>query len=232
MTGKKQGLFVTGTDTDVGKTYVSRYLADAFSRFTRVTYFKPVQTGCAPDEEGRLVAPDFEYVMKGKAVQTSSYEDHVPYRFEPACSPHLAANMAGTHISIDFVLDRLESVKRGQDLVLVEGAGGVLAPLDETTLMLDLMKAVNFPVVLVTAPKLGTLNHTFLSLDVLKNAGITVAVVAFNNASGLEEDYIYRDNLKMIRKRTGPIPILEIKHGASPDPKTEEIFHDIARKHF
>lgn len=229
---KKCGFFITGTDTDIGKTYVSRYLADAFSNYITVTYFKPVQTGCASDREGGLTAPDFDYVMRGKAIQTSSYENHVPYRFKSACSPHLAASSEGTNISIEFILRCLESVTRERTLVLVEGAGGLFVPLDESKFMLDLMKTLNYPVILVTPPRLGTLNHTFLSLSVLKNAHIPLAGVIFNNPTDMAEDYIYTDNLKTIRKYVDPVSFLEVKYSTPPDLTTEEFCHEIAREHF
>ena len=91
MSTRPLGLFVTGTDTDIGKTYVSRLLADTLAESMTVTYMKPIQTGCEGD---KLSSPDFDFVMAGKAKPVVGFDIHVPYRFAPACSPHLAADLA------------------------------------------------------------------------------------------------------------------------------------------
>lgn len=100
MLSNKKGFFITGTDIDIGKTYISKLLADTLATKSPVTYMKPIQTGCEEDENHIFRAPDFEFVMSGKANLTGTYEQHVPYRFEPTCSPHLAAELASVTISI------------------------------------------------------------------------------------------------------------------------------------
>ncbi|MDO5576329.1 MAG: dethiobiotin synthase [Fibrobacter sp.] len=211
----KKGFFITGTDTDIGKTYISKLLADTLAEKSTVTYMKPVQTGCAKDENGILRAPDFEFVMSGKSTQTSSYENHVPYRFEPACSPHLAAELSSVTISTDHICSCLTKISSDNTLTVVEGAGGAWVPLNENETMMDLMQKVGFPVILVTAPKLGTLNHTFLSLNTLKEKGIKVAGVVMNNCGNVPNDFIYDDNKKMICKFIEPLPFLEVRYGAT-----------------
>jgi dethiobiotin synthase len=209
---KIKGFFITGTDTDIGKTYISRKLADSFSTYQKVTYMKPVQTGCFADENGLLIAPDFQYVMGGKAIMSGTLDQHVPYRFEPACSPHLAAKMAKQSISLDHIKDCLLQISRENILAVVEGAGGVLAPVSETTFNIDLILHLQLPVILVTSTHLGTLNHTFLSLKELGRAGAKLAGIVVNNCRNAPKDFIYYENLRMIQEHTRPVPFLEVEH--------------------
>lgn len=209
---KKRGFFITGTDTDIGKTYISRKLADSFSLNQKVTYMKPVQTGCFADENGSLVAPDFQYVLEGKAIMTGTLEQHIPYRFEPACSPHLAAKLKKQSISMSHIKNCLVQISKENTLVIVEGAGGVLAPISETAFNIDLILHLQLPVILVTSTHLGTLNHTLLSLKELRRAGATLAGIVLNNCRNVPKDFIYYENICMIQEHTRPVPFLEVEH--------------------
>ena len=209
---RKKGFFITGTDTDIGKTYISRVLADTLATKDSVTYMKPVQTGCTRNNQGNLSAPDFEYVMSGKTMQTGTYDQHVPYRFEPACSPHLAAQLASVTISIEHISECFRKISHHNTITIVEGAGGVLVPLNERDNMADLMLHLGLPVILVTAPKLGTLNHTLLSLNALEEKGIKTAGVVMNNCGNEPIDFIYHDNIKTIRDFIRPLPFLEVQY--------------------
>ena len=220
-----RGFFVTGTDTDIGKTYVARLLADCFSTTGKTTYMKPVQTGCTREPTGELRAPDFDYVMCGTSRMNGTYEQHVPYRFEPACSPHLAASIAGEPIDLDIIKSCYTAVSGGMATVIVEGAGGILAPLSETRYLLDLIIYMHLPVLLVTTPRLGTLNHTFLTLRTLQESGTTLAGIVFNNCTNESLSYIYHENHRMIRSRAPAVPFLEVPF-AAPDHHTVKEFCD------
>ncbi|MFW5775000.1 MAG: dethiobiotin synthase [Chitinivibrionales bacterium] len=225
-----KGFFVTGTDTDIGKTYVCRQLADAFAQFLPVTYAKPIQTGCEKAGDGALRSPDFDYVMAGEARMTASYDEHVPYRFEPACSPHLAAQIADEQIQIPLIAQSMEIVSRGVDCTIVEGAGGILVPLNQNQYMLDLMNVIKLPVILVTSPRLGTLNHTFLSYQSLRRNQITVAAVVFNEPVAAEHDFIFEDNRVTIERTIAPTPLFSIAYGDCFSPKLVEFCHDLAQR--
>jgi len=227
---KHHGLFITGTDTDIGKTHVSRILADTLSLTHKTTYMKAVQTGCTRHESGVLRAPDYYKVMAGSARVNGSYEQHVPYRYEPACSPHLAATLAGDTISFSHIRECCFSIGTGMDITIVEGAGGVLAPLSETTYMIDLMVHLSFPVILVTAARLGTLNHTFLSLRVLHDSGVKVAGVVFNNCRKTIDRTIFDDNRRMIHSHVHPIPFLELPYNEIDAAATKD-FCDAISQH-
>jgi dethiobiotin synthetase len=151
--------FVTGTDTGIGKTVASGLLCAALDAI----YWKPIQTG---SREGT----DRETVMQLAGLPR---ERTIPetYCFAPPVSPHLAARRAGARIELKRI--KLPSLLRGENLI-VEGAGGVLVPINDSELMTHVMKRLKLPVLLVARSSLGTINHTTLSLAALRAAGIEV----------------------------------------------------------
>jgi dethiobiotin synthase len=224
-------LFITGTDTGIGKTHVSRILAGCSASRRRTVYMKPVQTGCTREPGGTLKAPDFDAVMaEGNAVMNGTYEQHVPYRFEPACSPHLAASLAGQAISLDHIRECYLSVSNNMDLAIVEGAGGILSPLGETTFIIDLIVYLKLPAIVVTSPRLGTLNHTFLTLRVLHESGVRVAGIVFNYSYKESSSYIHCENRRMIEAHTHPIPFLELPFGTYNRQAAKEFYDAIVKQ--
>jgi|WetSurMetagenome_2_1015567.scaffolds.fasta_scaffold00027_19 dethiobiotin synthase len=207
------GFFVTGTGTDVGKTFVSRLLIEGFSRFKPVSYMKPVQTGCGRSKDGTLRAPDFEYLRRSGPLIVGDVELHVPYRFVPACSPHLAAKLAHEKISIPGIARCLDGIRRLPGMrdgcVVVEGAGGIMVPLGPSVSTVHLMKRLALPVVLVTVPDLGTLNHTFLTLCAIEAAGLNLAGLVVNNRFNSPRDFIYKDNVNVLRGCVRDMPVFE-----------------------
>ncbi|HCJ11818.1 MAG: dethiobiotin synthase [Verrucomicrobia bacterium GWF2_51_19] len=145
--------FVTGTDTNIGKTLVSSWLCF----HTRYDYFKPIQTGSS---EGT----DRETVSRLTGVQTFPEA----YCYKTPVSPHLAAELEGDTIVLESII--LPNAKN----LIVEGAGGVLTPLNSNALMVDLMRQFNLPTLLVASTRLGTINHTLLSLEALQSRHIRV----------------------------------------------------------
>lgn len=165
-------IFVTGTDTDVGKTVVSAILVAGL----QAVYWKPVQSGFT-DSAADTENTDSKWI---RSILKLSEERICKERFalsEPL-SPHAAAKIDGVKIDLkDFELP----VTGGRPLI-VEGAGGVLVPLNDQHLMLDLMEKFSLPVVVVARSGLGTINHTLLTLRVLKERGLTVLGVVMNGA--------------------------------------------------
>lgn len=166
-----QQYFVTGTDTGVGKTVLSALLCAALD----ASYWKPIQTGTEVDSDSRTV----------EVLAAIARERFLPevYQFAPALSPHLAARQAGLridlaklHLPADF----------GNAPVIVEGAGGVLVPVNDTELMVDVIRKLALPVLLAARSSLGTINHTLLSLAALRGAGADVAGVVMIGAPNSE----------------------------------------------
>jgi dethiobiotin synthetase len=151
--------FITGTDTGVGKTVASALLCAALD----AVYWKPIQTGTREGTDTAAV------IRMAELTRTRTIPEG--YRFAPPVSPHLAANRAGVRIQLGRIsLPRLEK----RENLIVEGAGGVLVPINGKELMLDLMKHLGLPILLVSRTSLGTINHTLLSLAALRLARLDV----------------------------------------------------------
>lgn len=224
------GLFITGTDTDVGKTALSALLlAELRRRNINAAPMKPAQTGCMqkvggvrPEAGGTplkpqasslkstpLSVPDLDYslAMAAMSVSEEDYANMSPYRFEPACSPHLAAEMAGTEIDISEIVIAARSLASDYEFILAEGAGGAVVPLNRRETMLDLMQALRLPVLIAARPGLGTINHTLLTLRTLRADGLEIAGVVFVASTPDQPGFIEEDNLTTI-EQFGKVPIL------------------------
>jgi len=162
-----RGLFVTGTDTGVGKTVVSAALLLRYRSRFALRYWKPIQTGIEQDDDTadvrRLATCEPDEVR----------EDGVRLRLP--VSPHLAARLADVRIDLDAI--GILGPPRVSARWVVEGAGGVLVPINEAALMIDLMTRLALPVVVVARSTLGTINHTLLTLEALRSRGLRVAGV-------------------------------------------------------
>ena len=167
MTGG--GVFITGTDTGVGKTVATAAIGWTLAASgRRVGVLKPVQTGVGPGQPG-----DAEFVL---AALGSDQPPGLacPYCFQAPAAPLVAAGSEHASIDVGVIRDRFERLQQPFDVVLVEGAGGLLVPLAEGYSMADLARAVDLPLVVVARPGLGTLNHTLLTLEAAAARGLEV----------------------------------------------------------
>ena len=225
------GLFITGTDTDIGKTALSALLlAELRRRGTNAAPMKPAQTGCkeegfrpkasgfgadspppSPESkaQGLFSVPDLDYSlsMAGMEVDAETYKNMAPYTFEPACSPHLAAEMAGTEIDISEIVIAARTLAKQYDFIIAEGAGGIMVPLNQRETMLDLMQALKLPIVVAARPGLGTINHTLLSIRALRSDGLDIAGIVFVASTPGDPGLIEEDNLATI-EHFGKVPVL------------------------
>ena len=163
-----RGLFVTGTDTGVGKTVVSAALMHRYRVETRLRYWKPIQTGIEQDDDTSDVARLGG--CSGDELFTSGI------RLRRPVSPHLAALLSGTTIGIRALVESIER-EREDCAWIVEGAGGVLVPINDTEMMADLMVGLELPAIVVARTTLGTINHTLLTLELLRRRGLQIAGV-------------------------------------------------------
>ena len=171
-----RGLFVTGTDTGVGKSIVAAALCAAIAaRGERVAAFKPVLTGL--DEPPQAPWPHDHELLASGANAGQAPDDVAPYRFGPAVSPHLAAELAGAVIERVALLEAARAAATTADALVCEGVGGFLVPLSPDYLMRDLAGDLGLPVVVVARPGLGTINHTLLTVEAVRAAGLRVAGV-------------------------------------------------------
>ncbi|MEI6217385.1 MAG: dethiobiotin synthase, partial [bacterium] len=193
-----RAVFIAGTDTDIGKTVVTAAILSILrAQGVDAVPMKPVQTGCLT-RKGITIAPDLECCLSAAGLNPDidELEQMAPYRFRPACSPHLAARLANCSISPDTILKRFSALQAKHDVVVIEGAGGILVPIGSRRTMLDIIRQLGAPVILVAKPGLGTINHSLLSLMALRNAGVRVIGVVFNNATSARAGLIEKDNLR------------------------------------
>lgn len=187
---------------------------------------KPVQTGCELDADGELGCPDLDRVLflAGLDVSPGHKALMSPFRYRDACSPHLAAKRENRPLRVDHIVRAYAKLASGHDAVIVEGAGGLLVPLNDRETMRDLATALGLEVVVASRPGLGTLNHTLLTVESLRAAGLTVCAVVVVQSTPERLGFIEHDNMETLASRCGvqvlgPLPFIPDIHdpGFTPD---------------
>ena len=200
MTIADRGIFVTGTDTGVGKSIVAASIcATLASRGERVAAFKPAVSGL--DESSDLWLPDHE-LLAAAASAGQSADEVAPYRFGAAVSPHLAAEMEGTEVEPDRLRSSAEAAAGRGDVLVVEGVGGLLVPLSPDYLVRDFAVDVGLPVLIAASPGLGTINHTLLSIEAVLAAGLSPAGVVITPWP-TEPTELERSNRRTVARLSG-----------------------------
>lgn len=172
MSGR--GLFICGTDTGVGKTYISTWLIRTLrDAGMRVAGMKPVASG-ARIVNGELINDDALQLQQAANVQCT-YATVNPYCFAPAIAPHLAAQETGTEIDIDFIEQNYRKLSAQADVVIVEGVGGWSVPINDTQTMADVVSVLQLPVIMVVGMRLGCLNHALLTAQAIAQSGNRLA---------------------------------------------------------
>lgn len=198
------GLFVTGTDTEVGKSVITGYLT-AYLRETgrSVVTQKWVQTGC---DEGAMDLA-VHAALGGEKPEELDNSARCPYRFGFPASPHLAAALEGGAVDPDRIRSAYRQLEVGYDVVLVEGVGGLAVPLTEDLLLADLVAELGLPALVVVANRLGCINHSLLTVEALRSRDIPVVGLVFNRLSREGEPEILRDNPRII-SAVSDVPVL------------------------
>jgi dethiobiotin synthetase len=170
-------IFITGTGTGVGKTTIAQAIIFALrARGIKVGVFKPVETGCLK-VSGRPFPKDADLLLKASQAKFS-LEEVCPYRFlDPLCPAEAASK---GEISLDLIMEQFQKIRRENEIVIVEGAGGLLVPLTDQLFILDLIRLMNLPILLVSEDVLGTINHTLLSIWVARAQGLKIKGVILN----------------------------------------------------
>ena len=193
--------FITGTDTGVGKSVITgllaRYLLDQGN--TVITQ-KWIETGA---EDG---FSDIDTHLKFMGMDKSQIKDILdlvlPYSFKLACSPHLAAETEDVVIDKERIKKAFKSLLDKFDFVIVEGSGGVLVPINRNNLVIDILKELSIPVIIVAANKLGAINHTLLTIEALQSRRIKIEGVIFNDQPDYNNKQVCDDNLRIIKELT------------------------------
>lgn len=192
------GVFVTGTDTGVGKSVLAAAICAALvRRGERVAAFKPAVTGT--DDPAGDWPPDHELL----AAQTGQHPNEVtPRTFGPAVSPHLAAELAGEPLEPAALAQAARAAAAGADVLVCEGVGGLMVPLTADHLVRDLAVQLALPLVVAARPGLGTINHTLLTVEAARAAGLAVAGVVFTPWPA-EPDRVAASNRDTVQRLTG-----------------------------
>ena len=206
-----RGAFVSGTGTEVGKTVVAATIANSARRSgRRVAVFKPAVSGL--DEypprpqtwESAAELPDHA-LLRLAAGSRQSDDGIAPYRYGPAASPHLAAELAGHRIDPVRLRAMAVTATEGAELLVCEGVGGFLVPLTADYLVRDLARELALPVVIAASPELGTINHTLLTVEAVRDAGLHVSTVVLTPWPA-EPDELAGSNLRTIAE-LGGVPV-------------------------
>ncbi|MBU1056642.1 MAG: dethiobiotin synthase [Proteobacteria bacterium] len=168
-----KGIFITATDTEVGKTFTSALLLKALlKQKTNACYFKPVASGCET-ENSILVAEDLLFIEKFTGVKMEQ-DLHCPLRYQKPLAPMAAAQLEKKPVNLVKIKKAFALLEKQHTAMVVEGIGGVMVPLKKNYLVLDLIAEFKLSALIVSRPSLGTINHTLLTISALKNRGIPI----------------------------------------------------------
>ena len=203
-----KGLFITGTGTDIGKTYVTALLVKKLHDSGYDTaYFKAAVSGNRRDDMGRLIPGDAAYVKEISGI-SQPIDSMCPYVYEAAVSPHLASRTEGSPVEIANVKTQYEKLCQKYKYVICEGSGGIVCPIryDDKKIMLeDIINTLDLPAVIVADAGLGTINNVVLTCEYMKAHGLEIRGIIFNNFH--KGDAMEEDNKFMCEEITG-IPVI------------------------
>ncbi len=203
-----KGIFITGTDTEVGKTVVAAGLASAIkTRGVDVGVMKPVASG-AERKGDKLVSRDVLFLAD--SIDSNDEMDLInPVALEMPLSPYVAANLEKKEIDVSRIKDAYSRLTGRHDFLIVEGIGGILVPITKDCLVADMILELGLPLVIVTRPNLGTINHTLLTIREAERCGIAIKGLIFNWTNEQEAGIAEKTNPGIIEELSG-IPVLGV----------------------
>ena len=199
---RARGFFVTGTDTGIGKTVVAAALAHCLvQQGKRVAIFKPIASGCEMGEQG-LVSSDALFLAQcGGTGQTA--EEITPIRYEQPLAPLVAARLSKRAIDWDLIVQTYRNLTQNYDMVLVEGIGGIMVPLEADYLVQDLMADMALPAIIVARADLGTINHTLLTVQACRTHNLPIAGIILNQNQPSKNELAVESNPRVVSELTG-----------------------------
>lgn len=201
----KTGIFITGTDTGVGKTVIAAGLALVLrERGINVGVMKPVATGCYGLDE-RLVSQDAAFLMEAARNEYAPLTS--PSRFRNPLVPNVAAMLEKREVDVSRILKSYEQLQKHYDFLIVEGIGGLMVPLKKDYFVATLIRDMGLPVLIVSYAGLGAINHTLLTIDAAVIRGIEIRGIIFNRASVTNYSLAELTNPKVIHDLSG-VPVL------------------------
>ncbi len=204
-----KGIFITGTDTDVGKTIVTAALALGIKeKGIDVGVMKPIATGAVISNDARI-SEDALFI----AGSIPSIEDSIkhlnPVLLDMPLSPVVASRIEGKEIDIHKIINSYSILCENHDFMIVEGIGGILVPIQEDYFVTDLIKEMDLPIVIVTRPDLGTINHTLLTIREAERSNIQIEGIIFSCSSDKEKGIAEKTSPEIIKEISG-IPVLGV----------------------
>lgn len=207
--------FISGIDTSVGKTAATGAIAKALAQAgKRVITQKMIQTGC------EQVSEDIEEHRRIQGIPFTEEDREgwtCPYIFSYPCSPHMAAAKDGRTIDLQVITQATERLRERYEYVLLEGAGGLMVPNDFQSLTIDYIRDQDYPLILVTSGKLGSINHTLLSLFAAEQYGIPVKAIVYNQYPHIDA-LIEANTLEYLRIKFPQIPLLLLNDLQKEEP--------------
>lgn len=203
-----KGYFITGTDTDVGKTIVAGGLAALYKKQgLNVGVMKPIATGCKR-VNNRLVSDDAVFLKLSAEIE-DEYELINPVSLEQPLAPSVAARLSNTKIDTDKINTAYDTLCERHEYIIVEGIGGLLVPIDEYYFIVDLATEMELPLIVVCRPTLGTINHTLLTVSYAREHGLEVKGIVVNESAENCDAVVKKTNIDEIKRLTG-LPVLGI----------------------
>lgn len=200
-----KGIFITGTDTGVGKTVISAGIALALkARGVKVGVMKPIATGCM-GENGHLVSADAVYLFEAAENEYAPLTS--PVRFRNPVAPNIASIYEGKEIDLEWVRTAYRKLQHHYDYIIVEGIGGLLVPIKKNYLVANLIREIDLPIVIVSHVSLGAINHTLLTVDAALMRGLPIRGIIFNRAPLVNYSLAELTNPRVIHELTG-VPVL------------------------
>ncbi len=207
-----QTYFITGTDTDVGKTYVACHLLNKFRQQGKKTIaFKPIASGCHLDPNNKAISEDALLLLEAM-TESLDYDQVNPLALLPAIAPHLALEKNQQIISVKDLMQYYERIKKNSaDVCVIEGAGGWRVPINAQETWVDFVKSVCCPVVLVVGLRLGCINHAWLTAEAIQSDGVQLAGWIANEIDPnllCKEEIVATLQAKIKAPYWGPVPFL------------------------
>ncbi|MFC1548624.1 dethiobiotin synthase [Candidatus Omnitrophota bacterium] len=213
---KINAVFITGTCTGVGKTVVTGLLGRLLKeKGIRAVTQKWVQTGCS-EVTGDIMTHAM-FMKRGKDVP-DKYRPHMtPYVLDFPSSPHLAALLEKKRIDPAIIENAFHRLSTDFEFVLVEGSGGLMVPINDKEMIVDIVERLRLPVLVVAENKLGAINHTLLTVEALRKRDLSLAGVIFNRLSDEGNEVILKDNLRVVESLAGADVLGELRHEKNID---------------
>lgn len=229
MDRKTPGLFVTGTNTEVGKTYVSAVIVRPLVTMGyAVGVYKPIATGCRR-ENGELISDDAVELWQAAGCP-GSLNNVCPQRFEAPLAPHLAAQRMGRDINGELLRSGLRVWQEASEIVLVEGAGGLMSPVAKNEYVIDLAEEFGYPLVIVAPNSLGVINQVLQTIFTARfRSGLTVAAVVLNDLRPQPADLSQDSNYAELQARCGVRIVAQLRYAGTEIEPTID-WYSLARQ--